>query len=355
MTCPFPASVVFVVPRFHTNLYFATKALLDRGHRVTLLCSNAEGIEDHGLLTPVLLPPGTSARTVWSHLGRLSPDLLLVRRVPGLSPVAAAYGLLNRIPTFAYDQRPLTEVRSWRKIAADAVRGRPARRVTPVRGLDHAAPSDRFAVYLPFPVERLGEATEERRPSSRPLRILCVGKLTQPRKNHLLLLDALDALPDDCGWHLTLAGSSSQAVGGADAGHLARLQEAAARNRPGRSVTIRTDVPFAEMPGLYARHDVCVLPARAEPLGSSPLEAMAYGCVPVISSACGSAGSLTPGVDGLVVDVGTPEGLREALEGLARNRKRTEALGRAARATAEGELGPARFAARVEALIANRG
>ena len=67
------------------------------------------------------------------------------------------------------------------------------------------------------------------------------------------------------------------------------------------------------MPEVYAAHDICILPSFAEPLGTSPVEAMAYGTVPIISAQCGSAGYLTSGRDGFVFD---PDDMTSAAEAL---------------------------------------
>lgn len=355
MTADKRLSIVFVVPRFHTNLYFATKALVERGHAVHLFCRNAAGIEDHTLVTPRYFGPHATVREIWSALRAASPDLLLVRQVEGLSPATTAYGYLHGIATYAYDQRPLDRRRSLRKIAVDLVRGRPMRRVTPVPGLGQGARQDRLARYLPFPVERNPAVPLRQRPPGDPVRIICVGKLTQPRKNQRLLLEALDNLDPGLAWAVTLVGSAKADVGGADPNHLADLMALAARPRSGRrTVAILEDVPFAEMPALYAAHDICVLPSRAEPLGTAPLEAMAYGCVPVISTECGTAGCITDGRDGLLVDVSSRHDLERVLAELITGPERLAALGTAARATAEGDLGMERFVGRVEALIASR-
>jgi glycosyltransferase involved in cell wall biosynthesis len=104
------------------------------------------------------------------------------------------------------------------------------------------------------------------------------------------------------------------------------------------------------MPALYARADICVLPSLGEPLGTAPVEAMAYGAVPVISTGAGSAGYLTEGRDGLRVDVDEPGALATALHQLVNDAPYRARLAAGARATAEGELGAARFLERLEAL-----
>jgi glycosyltransferase involved in cell wall biosynthesis len=121
------------------------------------------------------------------------------------------------------------------------------------------------------------------------VRILCVAKLAQRRKNQFLLLRALELLASEADFRVTFVGSSTLNTRYPDPAHFRALQEYAIRGSLSERVTIQTDVPFAEMPSIYRSHDICVLPSREEPLGTAPLEAMAQGCAAIISSDSGSA------------------------------------------------------------------
>jgi glycosyltransferase involved in cell wall biosynthesis len=121
------------------------------------------------------------------------------------------------------------------------------------------------------------------------VRILCVGKLTERRKNHFLLLRALEPLAQQFDFRVTLVGSSSLDIGNPDPEYFKALQDYARQGPLAERMEIVTDVPFSEMPTIYRNHDICVLPSCAEPLGTAPLEAMAQGCAAIISSDTGSA------------------------------------------------------------------
>ncbi|WP_181704423.1 glycosyltransferase family 4 protein [Chthonobacter albigriseus] len=344
-----PLSIVFVVPRFHTNLFFATKALKEAGHNVTLICRDQAGTEDHSILEPLIVGAAPSVRAVWRLLAECDPDLLFIRAVPNISFWASLFARLHRIPAFAYDQRPVSSSRSTRKIAMDWLRGRPIRRVTPVKGLESRGQSDRFATYIPFPVE-MYPLLEPVRPADGTIRILCVGKLTQARKNQLLLLEVLTGLAN-LPFTVSLVGSTSVDVGGGSAEHLEQLERLAASGPLSGRVTILRDVPFEQMGGLYASHHLCILPSFREPLGTSPLEAMAYGCVPVISRGCGSAGYIRDGVDGFLMDVGNRDRVSQVLYGILANPDRITEIATEARRAAESEYAPARYVEKVEALL----
>ena len=209
------------------------------------------------------------------------------------------------------------------------------------------SPKDRAAHYLPWPVDVVSlPQTVYRDPAALPVRVLCVGKLAQTRKRQDALIKALVPLAGQV--ELTLSGATDRNISGADEAHFAALQDAAARYD---WVTIRENVPFEDMPALFASHHICVLPSSNEPLGVAPLEAMAYGTIPVIAQDAGSAGYLTPGRDGVRVDMAVAGALHEALANLVARPDLRQTLSDGAKHTAQTELSPQRFLARIDALL----
>lgn len=343
------AHVLFVVPRFHTNLFFATRALIDAGHRVTVLAVVASDLEDHSVVVPHVLGDAPARADVAQMLAQDRPDLVLLRNSGGLSTIVGRVARAQGLRLLAYDLKPLTQRRSLRKRVSLWMQGRPWARVTPVRGLDPAAPLDPAAQYLPWPTAALPLPPDVARDmASEPVRVLCVGKLAQVRKNQDNLIAALTALGGGAVARLTLVGSTSRAISGADNAHFDALQQAAAAND---WIDIRSDLPFAAMAQLYAQSHICVLPSIGEPLGIAPVEGMAYGTIPVISTQSGSAGYLTHGVDGMQVDMNAPDALRAALEPLLASPDRRIAMSQAALHLAATDLSPKRFVQRIEALL----
>lgn len=94
---------------------------------------------------------------------------------------------------------------------------------------------------------------------------------------------------------------------------------------------------------VLAAADLFTLPSLFEPFGIAPLEAMACGMPILLTKNCGITELLTDSKEGLLLD--SPEETACAtdfLEELARNAAKREAMGRAARETAEG-LGKERY------------
>nr|WP_277347851.1 glycosyltransferase family 4 protein [Salipiger mangrovisoli] len=183
-----------------------------------------------------------------------------------------------------------------------------------------------------------------------PVTVLCVAKLHNPRKNQGMVIDALRAQGRAGKVRLLLAGTTGDPE--QNAPQIAALQKLAAEEP---WLELHANVPFRDMPRLYRQTDVCILPSVREPLGFAPVESMAYGCVPVISTDAGSAGYLQHGVNGLHVDVAQPGAVEAALTSLIEDPSLRQRLGTAAKRTAEDELGARRFVERMRALLRESG
>jgi glycosyltransferase involved in cell wall biosynthesis len=342
--------IVFIVKRFHTNLFSAVKALLARGHEVALLCPNEEKAEDHRYLRPTILESSElGLRAALRYMMGTKPDLVIVRHARGKWRYFSYAATLLGIRTIGYDLRPYMLRRNWLDRSRDLLRGRGVYRITPVLGSVEGETPDPKAYYIPFPVESPVEAEQRGYLQDGAVRIICVGKLGQARKQHFLLLEALERLRDRP-FTVTFVGAAKLAPPDTTQEYRDRLDAAAETGPLAGRVRILADVPFATMTRLYLEHDVFVLPARREPLGIAPLEAMACGCVPIVSDECGSAGSIPP-EHGFVIDATRVDELTSVLKELFDAPESIAHIGRRALAHARTELGPDVFVGRFEEIL----
>jgi len=347
--------ILFVLPSFHTNLFYALKALNSRGYGVNLLCERRRDGGEDFVSSHTLLDQGTATlEDVSSLFGRLRPGLVVIRKSGRLSQLAHRICLLRRLRMVGYDQRPYLRPRHPGQIIHGALKGRPMRRFTPVHGL--SGRPDPLAVYIPFPVEPLPSGTNRDYAPGGTVRILCVAKLTERRKNHFLLLRALEPLASKFDFRVTLVGSSNLDIGNPDPAHFEALKEYATHGALAGRVEIQKDVPFAEMPHIYRNHDICVLPSHGEPLGTAPLEAMSQGCAAVISSDSGSAYYVQSGLDaglpcGAVFPTNEIEPLQQALSDLMYDPDRLARYGENAAELTRHEFAPDKFATRFKSLM----
>jgi glycosyltransferase involved in cell wall biosynthesis len=96
------------------------------------------------------------------------------------------------------------------------------------------------------------------------------------------------------------------------------------------SVTVRPFVPRAEMPALYAGHDVFVLPSLVEGMPLVLLEAMAAGLPVITTESSGMTDVVEDHQDGILTIPGDAASLLEALTLVSRDPQIRERLGCAA-------------------------
>lgn len=352
--------VVFVLPSFHTNMFYALRALVAAGVEPVLVVRRASQAQLDGVRIIRPGADGLSLRSAGELLRREAPDLVVVRRTPGISRRIFLAALAQRRKIVSYDQQPYLMPAGWRSLTGRLTSPFRTPRFTPVHGLpDALGAPDPAASYLPFPVESLEQGARRVWAPGGRTRIICVAKLGQPRKNHFVLIEALEQLADRFDFSLTFVGITIDAKGFDDS-YLSRLRNYPEQGPIGERVSVLEEVPFDAMRGLYLEHDLCVLPSHDEPLGTAPLEAMGMGCAAIVTTECGSAGYLL-GAEragkpcGHIVEAGDRAALAGLLETILKDRHLLETYGRNALAWTREEFCEPVFARRFRNMAARAG
>jgi starch synthase len=222
---------------------------------------------------------------------------------------------------------------------------------------------DILAAYPEIPAERVrvirnGIDTDEYRPDPQtgvlarygvdPRRpyVIFVGRITR-QKGVPVLLRAASRLIGDAQLVL-LAGAADTPE------QLAEVTELVDGLRTSRSgvIWIPEMLPKPEVIQLLTHATVFACPSIYEPLGIVNLEAMACGTAVVGSRTGGIPEVVADGETGLLVPVGEPEPLGDALNVLLRDPDRAEAMGQAGRKRAVSEFGWPAIAAQTADLYA---
>lgn len=117
-------------------------------------------------------------------------------------------------------------------------------------------------------------------------------------------------------------------------------------------VRLRGRVPAAGMASIWRETDVVVLVSEYEGTSIAMLEAMAAGCVPVVTQVSGTRQAITDGGNGHIVPIGDMAAMAEAIAGLAADRGRLARMGRQAHARVREQYAIADYAAWFAALVA---
>lgn len=140
------------------------------------------------------------------------------------------------------------------------------------------------------------------KPSFKPIRLGFIGRLNE-EKGLQDLLHAIALLNDSCSLELHVAGSGpdQQAIERL-AGQLGILQR------------IHFSGWVENIASWMESIDLIVVPSRSESFGIVVLEAAAYGCPVISTSVAGPASQITHGVDGWLVEPGSPANLAEVVQ-----------------------------------------
>lgn len=116
-------------------------------------------------------------------------------------------------------------------------------------------------------------------------------------------------------------------------------------------IDVRVNIPYLEMPKVYAEHDVLVLPSAWEQFGMVVPEVMAHGLAVVASDCVGSRGCISPGLTGELFVTEERDDLARILRELVEDPERIVRMGREGRAFMERYASPQRTARMLEDLI----
>ena len=314
--------ICFVAPRYHTNQHFWVKALQEAGDEVAFLVSyKAEVAEHYEFLTPTVAGTATfgskvvpSLKWLKNYFSTEQPDVVIIRDASNLLSLATFLVCKRlRIKTILYSQHPLEEKPKLHIRLLQAFGIVPYTRITPIRKnkeLTEYGPAHYVPLITDF-VYNISSRTYD----DQSLRILFVGKFDLPRKNHLLMLEALLATRragHDI--HLTMLGWSNKTE---PVWH--QVQALMDEHQLHDAVTIRNNVAFADMPAVYQEHDLFVLPSANEPFSITPLEAMSFGVPAVVTNQNGAQYCIDDGVNGFVIRPNDTEQLTATLEQVVLN------------------------------------
>jgi glycosyltransferase involved in cell wall biosynthesis len=172
--------------------------------------------------------------------------------------------------------------------------------------------------YLPYGVPMPEGTALPRRDPNAPLRILYLGRLTQPQKRVRLFPEILERLKaSGIPFHWTVAGEGDEA---------GFLQAAMRTESPQQTVSFPGKVLYGDLPGLLAAHDIFLLASDSEGLPLSLLEAMGCGLVPVVSDLASGIAEVVDDTSGKRIAPENTAGYADAIIGLHQHRDELKRL-----------------------------
>jgi alpha-maltose-1-phosphate synthase len=307
-------------------------------------------------MAAALSTPGSSAQLVHSHTWYANLAGHLAAMLYDIPHVMTMHSLEALRPWKAEQLGGGYAVSTWCERTA-------ASSAAAVVAVSDGMRADILSAYPEIPAERVrvirnGIDTNEYRPDpqtrvlarygidpGRPY-VIFVGRITRQKGVPVLLRAASGLIPE--AQLVLLAGAADTPE------QLAEVTELVDGLRANRSgiFWIPEMLPKPEVIQLLTHATVFACPSIYEPLGIVNLEAMACGTAVVGSRTGGIPEVVAEGETGLLVSVGEPEPLAEALNTLLRDPDRADAMGQAGRKRAVSEFGWPAIAAQTADLYA---
>ena len=346
---------LFIAPRYHSNQHHCVTALKQAGHEVRFQVNRIGRSENHEAVVPtvfrtsliskiamafgrVFSEKGSSEERLHRHFGfpsfvgqllwvrAYAPDLVIIRNPShAISKLMVWVCALLRLNTVLYMLRPLDEQVECAFLNHKAYRAllprAPVMWMSAVAGGFDYEPQHADAIrYIRFPMNVRPPISRTRKVGA-PLRIVCVAKYV-PRKNHMLLIDALRTLVNE-GFDVTLDIYGTTGRPGRVA-QRDRIERHIIETGLDGRIQICTPVEHASMLARYEDYDCFVLPSSDEPAGIVVLEAMGAGLPVIVSDSVNCQCYLRPNETGWVFQSDSQESLTGALREMM---KRAEELG----------------------------
>lgn len=265
--------------------------LQSRGHTVGLVVGGRDG--QTSAASSLLTWPFVTARDLRNASAESDvvnthftvPTSLLAPILTGDTPL-----VVNAMGADVYDPTRYSSVRPFLDACNRWVANGADRLIVPSEDMYRRLPTtiQRYTEIVPYFVDadRYCPRRGYTQPHD-PLRLLTVGRLVE-RKNIKTMLEAVGMLQaDGVGVEYTIAGSGPMRQELADFAISQGVRDA---------VSFEGYVPEAELPGLYADHDIFALPSHHEAFGVVVLEALASGLPCVVSDSGGHADIVTRAV-----------------------------------------------------------
>jgi len=324
--------VLFLVPRYHTNMIAIVEGLQQAGHSVAMICLRRKSVEDYTFLIPHILGDNFTQDDAKDLIRDMRPNLVLCRPEEHGHDTLAWFARRQGCKVVQYDQSSSTRPDGLRALLKDialtasrVLRRGALWRMSPNTGRQGERPCLWTRPY-PFPMHT--NADEDAQDSNGvDLTILFVGKLSMARKRHTWLLDALENVEKPAKVIFVGEGFDPQT---------------AASNRSADYYALRQ---------LYRKADIFVLATAREQYGISVLEAMASGCAVLCADSSGVACAIQHGNNGMLFEEQSFQDFNAKFLDLVNDAALRQRLGTAAFESVRDNHPISRYAEAVESLL----
>lgn len=336
--------VIYMSHRYHTNQTTIMKGWIENGHEIRFLSQYAGKIEDYTYVKPIVVGYSLLFRAfdyVYIHFIRrrdpfaidmklkcgvppliklakyikeFHPDLAIIRERSVYTICMNAICRIYKIPTIIYNLSPVWDKPKKMDLAHKIVwKLTPMYRITPTNlvGIDFTGlVKDENAYWAPFLMEPQVSPEEKTYFAGDRINVFCIGKY-QERKNHQMMIEAVEELLPKYNLHLTIAGEISNHF---HEDYYNRVREYVMQHHLEDKVTFLVNLDREAVYEQYKKADVYVVPSTGEPASITVIEAMAFSVPAISGSDNGTASYIDYGKTGYVFEDNNKKDLIDKLE-----------------------------------------
>lgn len=351
--------VLYMSHRYHTNQTTIMKGWVENGHEIRFLSQYAGKIEDYTYVKPIVVGYSALFRIFdyiyINFLRRKDPAAIDMKLKLGIPPIFKLAKLIKefepdlaiirersvyticmnaickhyKIPTIIYNLSPVWDKPKKMDLAHKIVwKLTPKYRITPTNlvGIDFTGlVKDENGYWAPFLMEPQVSPEEKIYFEKDRINVFCIGKY-QERKNHQMMIEAVEELLPKYNLHLTIAGEISNHF---HEDYYKKVQEYVAQHNMEDKVTFLVNLNREEVYEQYKKADVYVVPSTGEPASITVIEAMAFSVPAISGSDNGTASYIDFGKTGYVFEDNNKEDLKDKLEKIVCDRENLMKMGAA--------------------------
>lgn len=335
------------------------KGWKENGHEVLFLSQYAGKVEDYTWVKPVVMGYAAVFRAfdylyvhflkrkdpfaidmklkfgipplfkVAKQIKKFKPDIAILRERSIYTICMNAICRHYHIPTILYNLSPVWDKPKKKDLAHRIVwKLTPEYRITPTNlvGIDFTGlVKDEKGYWAPFLMEPQLPPEEKTYFAGNRINVFCIGKY-QERKNHQMMIEAVEELLPKYDIHLTIAGEISNSF---HEEYFRKVSDYVREHGLEERVTFLKNLNRTEIAEEYRKADVYVVPSTGEPASITVIEAMAYSVPAISGTDNGTASYIDYGKTGYVFEDNDKEDLKDKLEKIICDRENLVRMGAA--------------------------
>ncbi len=351
--------VLYMSHRYHTNQTTIMKGWKENGHEVRFLSQYAGKVEDYTYVQPIVVgysrlfmafdylyvhflkrkdPAAIDMKLkcgvppvfkLAKYIKEFEPDIAIIRERSIYTICMNAICRHYHIPTILYNLSPVWDKPKKMDLAHKIVwKLTPKYRMTPTNlvGIDFTGlVKDEYGYWAPFLMEPQVSPEERTYFADNRINIFCIGKY-QERKNHQMMIEAVEELLPKYNLHLTIAGEISNAF---HEEYYQKVVRYVKEHKLEDRVTFLVNLNRQQVSEEYKKADLYVVPSTGEPASITVIEAMAHSIPAISGTDNGTASYIDYGKTGYVFEDNNKEDLKDKLEKIIYDRDNLMKMGAA--------------------------